>query len=78
MKDIVLLIFGLSYVTFGLLIFIRPKLGSKLIERIPMWHGGIFNSTLVPMEQKKVRPFIVRLLGMVCILIGLLCVSVSK
>ena len=77
MKDFLLLILGLSYIIFGILIFIRPKKGSKILEAIPWRQRGTFSSKLVPVEQKKARPFIVRLLGVACILLGLFLLSVS-
>jgi len=64
-------ILSLSYILFGIVIFIRPELGSKILDSIPWRQGGILNSKLVPKEQKIVRPSIVRLLGIACILIGL-------
>ncbi len=71
-----------AYVIFGIIIFIRPKLGARIIEALPWRQGGILKSELLSVEQKKVRPFIVRILGAACIFIGIFiiknCLDVSR
>lgn len=70
MENILIIILASAFVIFGILVFIRPKLGAKIIEAIPWREDDIFNPKLLSVEQKKVSPFIVRLLGVACIFIG--------
>ncbi|PKN51004.1 MAG: hypothetical protein CVU55_14155 [Deltaproteobacteria bacterium HGW-Deltaproteobacteria-13] len=75
MKDILILVFDIFYLLFGIVILIHPKWGAKFIEALPMGDAGIipgiFKSKSLTKEQKKVRPSIIRLLGITCIIIGL-------
>jgi len=64
-------ILSLSYIVFGIVVLILPELGSNILESIPWRQNGIFNSKLVSKKQKVTSPFIVRLLGVACILLGL-------
>ena len=67
----ILSFFGLAYIAFGIVIIVHPQVGSKIIEALPWQQGDIFKPKLVPIEQKKARPSIVRILGIGCIVMGI-------
>jgi uncharacterized protein YjeT (DUF2065 family) len=72
MRNFILITLALAYVIFGIIIFIRPELGAKIIKALPWQSDNILNPKLLPPDQKIVRPSIVRLLGVACIFIGII------
>ena len=71
MRSFILITLALGYVIFGIIIFIRPELGAKIIKALPWESGDILKPKLLSPDQKIVRPSIVRLLGVACIFVGI-------